>query len=211
MKVVMGCAIYHDWHNIKARKSHELIRDQSKHEVAYLEVAGMNTEIAKQVMYKEFLKTDADYFFNVDFDIVFLNPEINPIDRLISLNKDIVGGIYVLRNPVARPTYRPLDLQKEYESTGKFPENYVFKIPNKVFEVEWISGGCAMIKREVIEKLTKKYAIPNLPSIHKGEYLPEDFSFFKRARDEGYTIWADPAIKLGHLGTYVYTLNDYKK
>ncbi|KKM80817.1 hypothetical protein LCGC14_1335930, partial [marine sediment metagenome] len=45
---------------------------------------------------------------------------------------------------------------------------------------------------------------------YKDEYVSEDWAFDQRARELGYSIWADPTIKLGHMGNYVYTLKDYK-
>ncbi len=215
MKVVFGCPIF-NFQNTKVRENHELVRKQSKHAIAYIELIGSCVEHAKQIMYREFLKTNADYFFNVDADIAFLNcAEINPIDKLVELNeklgKAIVGGIYVYKQPPALPAFRPRELQRIYEESNKFPENYKFEIPEKPFEVEWLAGGCMMIKREIIKKLMEKCQVPNLPMIHKKEYLSEDFAFCKRARELGYSIWAEPALKLGHQGTYFYTFADYKK
>jgi len=66
-----------------------------------------------------------------------------------------------------------------------------------------------MIKREVIENLTKEFLVPNLPMIYKGEYLSEDFSFCQRAIEKGYEIYAEPRIFLGHEGTYFFTIKDY--
>ncbi len=68
-----------------------------------------------------------------------------------------------------------------------------------------------MIKREVIERLMKKHLVPNLPMVYKNEYVSEDFSFCEKARQIGYKIYAEPSIKLGHQGTYFYTLDDYYK
>lgn len=210
MKVVVGCPVF-NIQDITVRQNHEFIRKTSKHTIIDAEVIGASVEHAKQIMYREFLKSDADYYFNIDADIMFLNcDKFNPIDKLIELDKDIVGGIYVYKRQPILPTFRPLDLQKIYEETGKFPEKYEFNIPEELFEVKWLSGGCMMIKREVIEKMVKKYMIPNLPMIHKGEYLSEDFAFCERAREMGYKILAEPSINLGHLGNYVYTLKDYQ-
>ena len=35
-------------------------------------------------------------------------------------------------------------------------------------------------------------------------YLPEDFSFFERARNVGYDAWLDTTIRLAHVGSHVY-------
>ncbi|MFW9872052.1 MAG: glycosyltransferase family 2 protein [Candidatus Thorarchaeota archaeon] len=166
-------------------------------------------EHAKSIAYKRFLETDCTHFFNVDADIFFFYEDVSPIDLLIEQDKDIVSGIYVYKRLPCLPTHRPMDLQEMYEKDGKFPSNYKFIIPNEIHEIMFGAGGCMMIKKDVIEKLVKKYQVPNLPMIYKKEYLSEDFAFCKRARDEGYKIYGLPNIKLGHCGNYYFTLDDY--
>jgi len=169
----------------------------------------VSVEHAKQMMYKKFLESDCDYFFNVDADIYFFDEDISPLDILISNNKNIVGGIYVYKKKPCLPTHRTLELQEIYERDGKFPKDYKFIIPKDLHKVKWLSGGCMLIKREVIEKLMKKILIPNLPMVYKNEYLSEDFAFCQRASEIGYEIYADPRINLGHQGNYLYSLKDY--
>lgn len=209
MKVLFFTPIF-NYQDADIIKNHKYIRDTSEHKVDYLVISHGSVEHNKQIAYREFLKGNWDYFFNVDADIFFLENEENPIDKLIETDKGIVGGIYVYKKQPCLPTHRTLELQKIYEMEKKFPENYKFKIPKEVHEVRWLSGGCMLIKREVIEKLTKKYLIPNLPMIYKNEYLSEDFAFCQRAVEEGYKIYANPSIKLGHQGNYLYSLKDYK-
>lgn len=193
------------------QKNHELIRSLSQHEIQVVEVFGASVEHAKQMMYKQFLESDCEYFFNVDADIYFFDQDISPLDILLSANKKVIGGIYVYKKSPCLPTHRTLDLQKYYEENKKFPKNYKFIIPKEIHEVEWLAGGCMLIHRTVIEKLVKKYLVPNLPMVHKGEYLSEDFGFCFRAKQEGYKIYADPRINLGHQGLYFFKLSDYYK
>jgi len=212
-KILMGCPVF-NFQDLKVRKNHEYMRSLSNHQVVYVEVIGASVEHAKSIMYKQFLEGDFDYFFNVDADIMFLDTDDNPIDLLVSLamkHNCLVGGIYVYKKTPALPTFRPLDLQKIYEEKGEFPKDYIFTIPKDPFEVEWLSGGCMMISREILTKLTAKYQVPNIPMIHNKEYLSEDFAFCKRTRDEGYMVLADPRIKLGHVGSYTYKIEDYKQ
>lgn len=214
MKVLFACPIF-NFQDTKIRKNHEDVRRHSIHDVDYVEVIGASVEHGKQIMYKEFLKKDYDYFFNVDADIMFLNYyDVNPIDLLVerceTLKNAIVGGIYVYKRPPYQPAFRPRDLQKIYEKSKKFPKDYKFKISKELFEVEWLPGGCMMIKKEIVDKLTKKYQVPNLPMVYEKEYLSEDFSFCKRSRDLGYSVFAEPKIELGHAGPYLFTFSDYK-
>jgi hypothetical protein len=37
-----------------------------------------------------------------------------------------------------------------------------------------------------------------------GGYIGEDFTFCDRARAEGFEVWIDPTIKLGHMGVTEY-------
>jgi len=206
-KVLMTCPVF-NFQDTKIRKNHEQIRQMSEHEVDYIEVIGASVEHAKQIMYKKFLEGDYDYLFNVDADIFFFYEDKSPIDILIEDNKDIVGGIYVYKKKPCLPTHRTLELQEYYEKNGEFPKDYKFTIPKELHEVRWLSGGCMMIKKDVIKKLTEKYIVPNLPMIYRREYLSEDFSFCQRAREEGYSIFAEPKLRLGHSGNYLYTLQD---
>ena len=204
----MICPIY-TRQDLDIRKNHEQVRLTSSHEVYYLDIIGVGIQIARQIAAKKFLETDADYLFFVDDDVKFMSLAENPIDLLINLGKDIVGGIYVYKKPPYLPAFRPLDLQKQFEENGEFPKDYKFKIPDEPFEVEWLAGGCTMIKREVIEKIAETHPHPFCSCVYRGEFLSEDFAFCKRARDLGFEIWAEPLIELGHLGNYYYQLNDY--
>lgn len=209
-KVLFACPIF-KYQDIKIRENHKHIRETSSHYVDYMEIIGASVEHAKKIMYEKFLETDYDYFFNVDADIFFFEGENNPIDELIEQDKDIVSGIYTLKVPPYRPSHRPIDLQEYYEKNKEFPKDYKFIIPNELHEIMFSAGGCCMIKREVIKKLVEKYQVPNLPMIHAKEYLSEDFAFCYRARQEGYKIYALPSIKLGHAGTFFFTLKNYNK
>ena len=214
MKVAMACPIYAA-QDTEIKRNHDKIASQSSHTIYRLEVTGICIQIARQRICEQFLRSDADYLFCIDDDIKVLdiddpNSE-NPIDRLVELDKDILGGIYVARRVPHNPTHRTLDLQSEFEKTKKWPKDYKFIIPNNPFEVNWLAGGFNLIKREVIEKILKKHPYPFCAMIYKGEFLSEDFAFCQRAREEGYKIWADPLIKLGHLGNYFFTLKEYQK
>jgi hypothetical protein len=38
--------------------------------------------------------------------------------------------------------------------------------------------------------------------------LSEDYAFCERARELGFTVHVNPALRLGHLGPYIYRLED---
>lgn len=209
-KIFIGLPIF-NFINANVKDNHDSFLKNSIHEVHFEQVVGASVEHARSMLIDRFLQTDCDYFLNLDADIIFLNESsFDPIDRLISLNKDIVGGVYVYKKKPCLPVLRPLDLQKIYEEKFEFPKDYKFDVPKEPFEVHWMGNGFKLVKREVIEKIKETIKIPNLPMIYKKEYVSEDWAFDQRARELGYSVWADPVIKLGHIGTYAYTLEDYK-
>jgi len=210
MKVLFFTPVF-NYQDADIIKNHQYVRETSQHEIDYLIISKGSVEHNKQIAYREFLKGDYDYFFNVDADIMFLDHENNPIDTLISNEKDIVGGIYTFKRPPCQPSHRPLELQEIYEKDGKFPIDYKFTIPEGLHEVKWLAGGCMLISRKVIIELMKEHLVPNLPMIYKKEYLSEDFAFCQRAIENGHKIFADSSINLGHCGNYFFTLEDYKK
>jgi len=39
-------------------------------------------------------------------------------------------------------------------------------------------------------------------------YLSEDWAFCQRAKEAGFKLWVYPGIRVGHYGSYMYTLED---
>ena len=61
--------------------------------------------------------------------------------------------------------------------------------------------GVSLISTEVFRKVPQPWFLPDFNS-EKSEYSTEDFPFFRRARETGFTIYVDhDASKLvGHIG-----------
>jgi len=202
------------YQDLTVRRNQMLVRINSIHLVQYSEIIGQSVEHSKQMAYKQFLKTDCDFFLNIDADTYFFDdPRTNnPINRLVSLDKDVVGGLYVCKRKPYTPVYRPADLQNRWNADKKAPENYPFNIPHEPQQVAYVGGGFVLIKRKVIEELMEIYPVPNLPMIHPvtDEYLSEDYAFCHMAASHGFEVWVDPVVKLGHESTKYYTVEDYK-
>lgn len=214
---MVGLPIF-NFQDLTVRKTQQEIFKNSPHQVITHEIVGFITEKARQIMIDNFLKSDCDYFLNMDADIIPLRDismgDPCPIDTLIKADKDIVGGIYYFKTPPCQPVYRPLKLQEIYESEGKFPDKWDWKEElnkKELFKVKYLGNGFKLVKREVIKKVREKHQCPNMTMIYNGEYLSEDFAFDLRVGELGFTVWADPSIKLGHEGKYIYTRDDFEK
>jgi hypothetical protein len=154
--------------------------------------------------------TTYEYVMFIDADIGF---ESTDVLNLISHKKDIVCGAYPMKG---------IPLRYNYNITQPpVAEDGLVKIDN-------IGFGFALIHRSVFDKIKQNYEelkyIPALGNssypITEAEYnnsyhyfnelkkdmsfLPEDFSFFERAKSVGFTAWLDTSISLSHVGSYVF-------
>lgn len=140
----------------------------------------------RNIITKKFLEENIDYAFWIDSDI--LVPK-DSIEKMISLDKDIVSGLYVRDHggdiePVAYISPKP----KKYIPLST--------VHDSVFEVDAVGFGCVLIKREVFEEIERPWF----------EYdskidMGEDINFCMKAKEVGFSIFLEPTIKATHLMT----------
>lgn len=119
-------------------------------------------------------KVDFEYILFLDTDVI---PTAGFLDKMISLNKDIVCGYYVDSNgePINRKDGKP------YLGKG-------------VEEVDVMSMGFSLIRKEVLEKV--KYPQPDPITKVDG-----DVEFCKDLKKAGYKLFCDFELK----GTHIFT------
>lgn len=156
--------------------------------------------------------TDFEWVLFIDADVGFVAEDVF---KLLRSGKDIVCGAYPMKT---------IPLQYNYE----------FKRPivreGNLVQINQIGFGFALIHRNVFLKIIHRYGeelqfFPPLNGTIGAEvtereyhnsyhffhemkknnvYLPEDFSFFERARSVGYDVWLDTSISLLHVGSHVF-------
>lgn len=177
-----------------------------------------------------FLQSDYDYLMFIDADIAF-NGEA--VAQLMLADKDIVCGIYPKKEVDWKQVGKAAQEGKEnlQDYGGAFVLNMVGTEDAETdetgcIEVRHGGTGFMLIKRGVFEHLA-----PHVPTYrngtHKGEdgeyvhpltheffatsidptgaLLSEDYHFCELWRNHGGKVFANPFIKLDHVGTYVYT------
>ncbi|MCK4857736.1 MAG: hypothetical protein KAT58_07205 [candidate division Zixibacteria bacterium] len=168
---------------------------------------------ARQNDIPEFMQRNFDYLFSVDDDVVL--PQ-NTIQRLVAHDKDIVAGVYRLKED------EPHTAVRIPKNGPKWPE---ILREGLLTPAIYVSTGCMLIKRVVIERMIKEY--PELeyrrnmhgdrcwafymPFVYRDEYLSEDWAFCQRACDTGFEVWVDGAIRCGHWGKKLYRFPDPEK
>ena len=167
---------------------------------------------ARNLIAYEFLESDCDHLMFIDSDMTF---DADSVIRLMAWNqsKAIVGGAYQARK-AGKVYILSLDGGEGVNGT----EGTVSMDGWGLVKAHRIATGFMMIQRQVFEKLRanhpewrhkdtnsdkKLHAYFDFMTTPDG-YIGEDFLFCDRARAEGFDIWIDPTIKLGHMGVHEY-------
>lgn len=156
---------------------------------------------ARMEMTASFLRGHHSYLFWIDGDIEF---EPSHVAALWNMNVDIACGVYAMKKPDKQwfAAWKDGKLVKDLDQ---------FDGP---IEVDYAGTGFLLIKRDMIEKLAQKVEyfegangpVPALfmTPIHDGALESEDYHFCRLARENGYKIMMNPAVRLKHWGQFAY-------
>jgi GT2 family glycosyltransferase len=142
-------------------------------------------------------KLDYDYLMWIDSDCLFTPQHFI---RLLSHEKDIVSGIYLMDGGTAFASV--LDWDEEY-----FKKNQCFQFltPNDVqgkddlIEVSYTGMGFMLIKKGVFESMEYPWFRPIEKRIgDMVDFTMEDVGFCLTAKEKGYKVWIDPQVRVGH-------------
>lgn len=120
----------------------------------------------------------------LDSDMVF-TPDL--VDDLMFSGKDFVTGIYHGR----RKPFLSVIFSQISPTVKRFEE-----YPKSAFKIAACGFGCVLIKTEILRYVRRSFhtCFTPLPS------LGEDIAFCDRCVKLGIDIWAEPAVRLGHVG-----------
>jgi hypothetical protein len=164
---------------------------------------------ARNLLVKDMLESDCTDLIFIDSDINF---EPEDVFRLMAWTSDpkrgIVGGV---------PRIRSED--KVYIATLDYDENNELTMNHMgLVRARRIATAFMMVRRDVFTTLVDAHpewsyydkrtdrtvnAVFDFKLTDEG-YMGEDYLFCDRAREHGFEVWIDPAIKLGHMGVQEY-------
>ena len=123
----------------------------------------------------------------LDSDMVFSE---NIVEDLQFTGKSFVTGIaHGRRSPFLSCLFKSINL----DTLERWKlEDY----PRDTFEVAGCGLACCLMETEIIKNVMLTYGTAFYPIQQYGE----DLSFCKRARELGYHIYAEPTVRLGHIG-----------
>jgi hypothetical protein len=164
-----------------------------------------NTDIAdaRSAIVARFLKGNGTDLVFVDHDVMW---EEGALLKLVDYPVDFVAGVYPRRAEPIEYSVRYLD-QKEIMAD----------VQTGLIEVAGVAAGFMRCSRAMLERMVGDYAGLNYVRQEKtycglfdayrldDRKLSEDYSFCQRWRDIGGKVWIDPEIKMGHVGSKVFT------
>ena len=127
----------------------------------------------------------------LDSDMVF-SEEI--VEDLQFCGKEIVTGIAHSR----RPPFSSCIFTEIFPGVEKFKGDY----PITPFRIAACGMACVLMSVQVLDKVREKFGTMFQPMTDPITY-GEDVAFCWRAAQCGYEIWAEPTVRVGHVGRRV--------
>lgn len=171
---------------------------------------------SRSMVASTFLRSDADVMISIDSDIWFRAEDAIALAEK-AVEYDMIGALYMTRNLNTQPALMLPDGGVSFDP-GAQP-----------LQTPFVAGGFTAVNRRVFEALSAGLPLCHqgwsnrgvdtsfwpfympfvIPSATEGSiYLSEDWAVCQRARDAGFQVWLDPSIRLGHIGSYMYTIED---
>lgn len=190
---------------------------------------------ARNELVRQFMETDCDYLMFIDADIGFTGQDVA---FLMAADRDIACGLYPKKEVDWANVDKAA--QDEKTGLKDYAGSFVFNMAGDsqesdedgMIEVRHGGTGFMLIHRRVFEKLsayvptyrTSSFKDPETgeyakPLVHEffatsidegGALLSEDYHFCELWRKHGGEVYANPFLKLEHVGTYVYSGNILK-
>ena len=161
---------------------------------AYMEQRGLSLTTSRTGLVIEALKSDAEFFFFLDDDVIGPN---DLLTTLLGHSLPIACGLYMAKKrKEERGLAAWMKMGNGYAPIG--PEQGA-----RLVQVDVTGLGCALINRSVFERVPQPWFVWEYLSIS------EDFFFFKKVAEEtGIKPIIDMTMRLGHIGTFVLDTNN---
>ena len=160
-------------------------------------------------------KLEYDYQLWIDSDIVFNSESFWQLMALAqgeeengSDEKPIAAGWYATEDGYTTSVAHWLE-ENDFRKNGGVMNHETtesMQKRRKPFTVDYTGFGWVLIKKGVFESLTYPWFAPQMQVFESGEVQDmcgEDVSFCLDAIKEGYEIWCDPRIRVGHEKTRI--------
>jgi hypothetical protein len=166
----------------------------------------MYTHSAENRAVEEALQSDCTHVFLTESDMIL--PD-DTLEKLISVDKPIVSGLYFLRNGYGQPCLYKRTLSMVYTKMRAMSPVTMFPTHNP-FRLNGCPGvGCVLIQRQVFETLSKPWF--DLRESRDGDPgYGSDIFFYSNCQDAGIEVWVNPQVQCGQIEYTVWDIEDYR-
>ena len=144
--------------------------------------------VARQDLVDQFLKSDCQWLFWVDDDVV---PPKDALWQLLAHDEKVVNGLVPFKEPPYNPNWY-LNPIYDYSRDSWTYEGFFNPPSDQLVEIHSAGLACSLIHREVLEKMEYPHFTLDAAA--------EDHSFWRKVRAAGYTMYGDPAVQCVHMG-----------
>lgn len=154
------------------------------------------------------------------------------VDSDMGFQRDALDRLLAAADPVERPVVGALCFAAKHAGTGPLYDEQVSWVPtiyreapsgsfdaaydyprNQVIDVAGTGAAFLLIHRSVLEKIANDAGGPvwfdNLPSPDGKSWQGEDFSFCRRVREAGFSVWVHTGVRTSHHKDVWFTEDDY--
>ena len=157
--------------------------------------SGSLVHLSRDKLARKAIEKDFTHVLWLDSDMVF---EADVLDNLMKTGKSFVTAICHARRP-------PFPTCLFASLTGE-AERYSGEYPDTPFEVAGCGLACVLIETRILKDVMNAYLTCFTPLKDYGE----DLAFCLRAAGLGYKIYAEPGVRVGHIGSAIIYPEDHK-
>ncbi len=134
-----------------------------------------------------------DYLFAVDHDVTFAP---DTLKKMLSHDVDLVSGIY--RQRLEPQMIEIYNLQQQRMDISQvYGKNLV--------QIGGCGFGCVLVKQQVFTSIGYPQFEYHV-ALNHANTISEDTDFCRKAMNKGFTLWCDPSILCGHIGSTTMTV-----
>jgi GT2 family glycosyltransferase len=146
-------------------------------------------------------KVKYDYMLWIDSDQGF---SFDDFAALMERKRDICAGWY---ETVSGNSSVGLHFdESKFKETGEIPLMSPKDIKKRgvPFKVDFVGFGFVLIARGVFEQIAYPWFSHDEITMNNGvvRQLGEDFTFCRKAREAGFSIWVDPTVRVSHTKSF---------
>jgi GT2 family glycosyltransferase len=143
---------------------------------------------ARNAIVKTFLGEYCDYLLCIDYDIV---PPPDCLGKLLSADKDVIAPVCFVLKPDDNGLQAPMPMSMRRDKDGYRPH-----YGSGVEEVDIVTGGIFLVKREVLEKIKRPFHF----TYHDDGTVEygEDFAFSQNVQKAGFKVWTHYGLLCKH-------------